>query len=222
MKQTNLYQSNILTVITWTLVYLLVCGIIPTIIDIIIKNVVNIQFSSIVNLVLTAVLNFLFIYILIKNYNIKINLFNNVSLINILFAIACSILFFLVLDKCLDPFFDSLFIESAIEYQQSINSLKEIPIISFFQICLIAPIIEETFIRGCILNSLKNKYGVAIAILISSIIFAVLHFNFVQTISALICGIVLGLLYIKTNSLFCYILTHFIYNTISFFTIIMG
>lgn len=222
MKQTNLYQSNILTVITWTLVYLLVCGIIPTTIDILIKNVVNIQILSIVNLVLTTVLNFLFIYVLIKKYNIKINLFNNVSLINILFAIACSILFFLVLDKCLDPFFDSLFIDSAIEYQQSINSLKEIPIISFFQICLIAPIIEETFIRGCILNSLKNKYGVAIAILISSIIFAVLHFNFVQTISALICGIVLGLLYIKTNSLFCCILTHFIYNTISFFTIIMG
>ena len=52
------------------------------------------------------------------------------------------------------------------------------------------------------------------------ILVALLHFNMVQTLSALICGIVLGLLYIRTDSLICCIAAHAGYNMISFFTMI--
>lgn len=219
-KNDSYCEVNLFTVSAWVLIYLGVCGIIPTAIDIIIRDSVNIEISNLINLSLISFLNAIFIYSLIKKYKIKPNLLNNLSLINVLLSISLSLLFFIILDKCLDPFFDSLFTQSAIEYHASIESLKISPIISFIQICLVAPIAEETFMRGCILNCLKSK-GIVIALLVSSILFAILHFNFVQTISALICGFALGLLYIKTDCLLCCILTHFLYNTISFFTTVI-
>ena len=75
--------------------------------------------------------------------------------------------------------------------------------------------------RGFLLSGLALKYGKVIALFVSSMLFAVLHFNMVQTLSALICGIVLGLLYLHTGSIFCCILTHVGYNLISYVTIIL-
>ena len=43
----------------------------------------------------------------------------------------------------------------------------------------------------------------------------------VQTLSAMICGIVLGLLYIRTGSIICCITAHAGYNMISYFTTIL-
>lgn len=50
---------------------------------------------------------------------------------------------------------------------------------------------------------------------ISAVLFALLHFNMAQTLSALVCGLVLGLLYLRTGSLFCCVITHMGYNLIS-------
>ncbi|ALU35546.1 CAAX amino terminal protease self- immunity [Clostridium ljungdahlii DSM 13528] len=60
-----------------------------------------------------------------------------------------------------------------------------------------------------------------IALLISAVLFAVLHFNMVQTISAFICGIILGILFIKTDSILSCILAHSGYNLILFAMMIM-
>lgn len=62
--------------------------------------------------------------------------------------------------------------------------------------------------------------GIILALLVSAILFALLHFNMIQTLSALICGLVLGILYIFTGSLFICILAHALYNAISYFTTI--
>lgn len=70
--------------------------------------------------------------------------------------------------------------------------------------------------RGVVLGGLKNSYGTVTALLISAMLFACLHFNMVQTLSAFVCGIVLGLLYIKTSSIFCCMIAHGGYNLISY------
>ena len=75
--------------------------------------------------------------------------------------------------------------------------------------------------RGFLLNGLAINYGKLIALFVSSMLFALLHFNMVQTLSAFICGIVLGLLYLYTDSIFCCILTHVGYNLISYVTMIL-
>ena len=159
-----------------------------------------------------------FICLLKSKY--KINILSNVTLIGILLAVFCAVLFFLLLDKCLDPIFESVFPQSEQDYQETIQSLIKSPITSLLHVCIIAPIIEETLMRGFALGGLKNTYGIIEALLLSALFFALLHFNMVQTLSAFVCGIILGLLYIKTNSILCCIIAHCGYNLISYFTMI--
>lgn len=208
-------------VIAWIAIYLIVCGIIPTALDMIIWRVLNKEISAWLNLLTMIALNSIFLRTLIMRYQLKVSIFSNISLKGVLLACACSVLFFILLDKIIDPFIDSIFVTSAEEYRRTIELLRQFPIVSFIRVCLLAPVVEEILIRGCILDSLQNKYGLIFALVISTLLFAILHFNFVQTISAVICGLILGLLYINTGSLFICILAHSLYNTISYFTSVL-
>ncbi|MDE7416983.1 MAG: CPBP family intramembrane metalloprotease [Lachnospiraceae bacterium] len=175
-------------------------------------------YSEWINIIVIMLCAVGFICLLKSKY--EINLLSNVTPMGILLAIFCSILFFLLLDKCLDPIFESVFPQSEQDYQETIQSLIKSPITSLLQVCIIAPIIEEILMRGFVLGGLKNTYGVMGALFISALFFAILHFNMVQTLSAFVCGIILGLLYIKTNSIPCCIIAHCGYNFISYVAMI--
>ena len=105
-------------------------------------------------------------------------------------------------------------------YQETLGHLREAPVLSFIQVCILAPVMEEILMRGFLLGGLSANYGRLAALLISSALFALLHFNMVQTLSAFICGILLGLLYIHTDSVILCIAAHAGYNMISYFTAI--
>lgn len=68
---------------------------------------------------------------------------------------------------------------------------------------------------------MKHSISLPTGLFLSSILFALLHFNMVQTLSAFVCGFVLGLLYLNTNSLFCCILAHTGYNLLAYITTIL-
>jgi len=210
---------SIETAIMWIISYLVICGIVPAILNRLIFRYANKELAAWLNLSTLVILNYVFICKLKDKYQLKIQIFSNLSLKGILLAVGCSILFYLLLDKFFDPIFDGIFSSSAEAYKNNIGQLRQFPFVNFIRICLIAPLAEEILIRGFILEGLKKNYSVFTALLISSLLFAVLHFNFVQTLSALICGLILGLLYINTKSLFSCILAHFLYNTISYLVI---
>ena len=159
-----------------------------------------------------------FICLLKSKY--EINLLSNFTPMGIFLAVFCSVLFFLLLDKCLDPVFESFFSQSEQDYRETIQRLVKSPVTSLIQVCIIAPVVEEILMRGFVLGGLKNTYGVVGALFISALFFSILHFNMVQTLSAFVCGIILGLLYIKTNSIPCCIIAHCGYNLISYVTMI--
>ena len=92
---------------------------------------------------------------------------------------------------------------------KNMNIIAEIFMLSY--LIFIAPILEELIFRGLILNSLKI-YGKWFAIIISSILFGILHINFIQTFNAFVMGIILGTIAIKTNSLIPSILIHILNN----------
>lgn len=162
-----------------------------------------------------------FLFLLTKKNNFKIDLLVNISFQGILLALVCAGLFYFILDKGLDPIFEKIFPASEESYQQILQSLSLTPIISFLQVCILAPIIEEILMRGFLLGGLLLNYGKTVSLLISALLFALLHFNMVQTLSAFICGMVLGLLYLHTGSIFCCILAHIGYNLISYITMIV-
>ena len=162
-----------------------------------------------------------FLFLLTRENNYKINLLGNISFQGIILSLICTGLFYFILDKGLDPIFEQIFPASEESYHQILESLSSAPVISFLQVCILAPIIEEILMRGFLLGGLSLNYGKTVALFISALLFALLHFNMVQTLSAFICGIVLGLLYLHTGSIFCCILAHIGYNLISYITIIV-
>lgn len=190
-----------------------------TFLDVAVWRKVLPEYSNVINTVTIILCVFVFLVFLMKT-GYQIRLLSNITLKGILLAIGCSILFFLVMDKGLDPILENIFPQSEESYQETVQSLLQSPFTSLLQVCVIAPFIEEILMRGVVLGGLKNTYGVTVALFLSSILFAALHFNMVQTLSALVCGIVLGLLYVKTNSIFCCIIAHCGYNLISYIGIL--
>ncbi len=95
--------------------------------------------------------------------------------------------------------------------RMSLDPFTMILMTSFF-----APILEEILFRGIIQKGLINK-GVspAKAIIISAIVFGVVHGNPWQFMGAAILGSVMGLVYYKTKTLLLPILLHTFNNLIS-------
>ena len=87
-------------------------------------------------------------------------------------------------------------------------------ILLFIQTIIIAPLAEECFFRGLILRSLA-KYHKAFAIIISALLFGMMHLNFAQGIPAFFAGIILAYASIKYNSLLLPILVHALNNALS-------
>lgn len=170
--------------------------------------------SAWLNVIAFTVCAAVFIGRLRRGYPLR--LLSGVTPMGVLSAVSCSVLFFLLLDRCLDPIFESVFPQSAQDYQEAMQSLIQSPMPSLVRVCVISPVIEEIIMRGFVLGGLKNRYGVITAWLVSALLFAVLHFNMVQTLSAFVCGLILGLLYIKTGSIPCCVIAHAGYNFISF------
>ncbi|MBO1910394.1 CPBP family intramembrane metalloprotease, partial [Microvirga sp. 3-52] len=79
-------------------------------------------------------------------------------------------------------------------------------------ITILAPIVEEFFFRGVILQRLIKKSSVWGGILISSILFGILH---ADIIGAFIFGVITALLVIRTGNLLIPILLHMLNNTLA-------
>ena len=80
---------------------------------------------------------------------------------------------------------------------------------------IMAPIMEELMIRGLSLNKLLSGTKKWTAIIVSSIIFGVIHMNLLQGLNAIVLGIVLALVFIKTRSIIACMLCHAANNLLS-------
>ena len=80
--------------------------------------------------------------------------------------------------------------------------------------CLVIPILEELLLRGIIAGQLYLWYGTFISVFLSSIFFGILHNNIVQFIYAVVVGIGLGLMYVKTKRLSLCFICHCLINLI--------
>ena len=101
--------------------------------------------------------------------------------------------------------------------------LKSLPIIllSVLKIAIIPAFVEEFAVRGVVMQSLK-KYGDWFAILMSALVFALMHGNMVQIPFAFIAGIAIGYATMVTGSLWTGILIHFGNNFLSLMLQVMG
>ncbi len=83
--------------------------------------------------------------------------------------------------------------------------------LSFILLVGIAPIVEEILFRGLLLRRWIEKWGVARAIILSSIIFSALH---ADPIGAFAFGVGMCILYLRTQSLYVPIVCHVVNNLV--------
>ncbi|WP_205410172.1 CPBP family intramembrane glutamic endopeptidase [Acetivibrio cellulolyticus] len=87
--------------------------------------------------------------------------------------------------------------------------------VTFLAVGILAPIMEEIIFRGFILNELRKIMPAAAAIIVQAVLFGVIHFNIVQSSYAFVTGVVLGIVFVATKSLFAPIIIHLSFNTLN-------
>jgi len=80
--------------------------------------------------------------------------------------------------------------------------------------CIGAPLTEEFLFRGVMLKSL-SKYGVPFAVMLSSLLFGLIHGNIFQTPFAIVDGVILAYLAVRSGSIWPSVIVHFCVNTFS-------
>lgn len=90
------------------------------------------------------------------------------------------------------------------------------------QVGLFAPFVEELFFRGLMYNALKKQINIPVAVVVSSVVFALLHGELMHIIPIACLGFLLAYVYEKTNSLFAAVFVHSIHNlATTFFALLL-
>lgn len=93
-------------------------------------------------------------------------------------------------------------------------------VIVYLYICLLGPVLEELIFRGVLLEGLR-KYGNTFGIIMSSVLFGLMHQNFSQCIPAICMGIVWAYMAVKFDSILPSTLLHIINNSMSAILLIL-
>ena len=93
-------------------------------------------------------------------------------------------------------------------------------ILIYLYICLIGPIMEELIFRGVILEGLR-KYGNTFAVIMSALLFGLMHQRFAQCLPAVVIGVVFAVYVVRTGSLLPGIFVHIVNNTLSAIAMVM-
>ncbi|MBR0415022.1 MAG: CPBP family intramembrane metalloprotease [Clostridia bacterium] len=113
----------------------------------------------------------------------------------------------------------TLFESFGLELSQQSDSLAKPQtafalVISLVSTAVMPALLEEFAIRGVILQPAR-KYGMAFAIISSSVIFGVMHGNLIQAPFAFMVGVCFAFLAIKCDSLWIGVILHFLNNGFS-------
>lgn len=89
--------------------------------------------------------------------------------------------------------------------------------LAFFTLVIVAPFAEETLFRGYLLGKLRKYVPVWAAVLITSLLFGIVHFEWNVSVDVFALSIVLCILRIQTGRLAPSIVLHMIKNGIAFY-----
>lgn len=89
-------------------------------------------------------------------------------------------------------------------------------------VVVLAPVLEELLCRGILLESLRARYGVVTALWASSLFFAAIHLHITLALNALVLGMILGFIYLRTDSLYATILLHGFHNALALTLMLFG
>ncbi|MFC9418715.1 lysostaphin resistance A-like protein [Bacillus mobilis] len=86
--------------------------------------------------------------------------------------------------------------------------------VALISIVLLAPLVEEFVFRYAAINILTRRFTQTWSILISSLFFSIMHFDFPFIFGYFLIGLVLAMVYVRTNRLLVSFFVHAIMNLI--------
>lgn len=113
-----------------------------------------------------------------------------------------------------DSIENSIMIHNSAEYYSEIFSGFGI-IMMIINLVVIAPISEEIALRGIVFTRIEKTTNPIIAMLVSSILFGIMHLmagGIILVVGSFIMGALFGLVFYKTNSLFVCFIAHAVAN----------
>ncbi len=94
------------------------------------------------------------------------------------------------------------------------NGVQSKPLLAamLFVACVLAPLNEELLFRGAIFRFCRQRFGRAMALLISGVLFGALHGNWASLVPLAVLGAVLALAYERTGDIRVPIVAHGLFN----------
>ena len=89
-------------------------------------------------------------------------------------------------------------------------------LLALIGIVILPPVVEEITFRGILLERFAVKWRVGVAVIVSAVCFGILH---ADPMGAGMFGVVTGLLYLRTGSLWPGIIIHFVNNLVAIISI---
>ncbi|MBL1293802.1 MAG: CPBP family intramembrane metalloprotease [Thiotrichales bacterium] len=87
-------------------------------------------------------------------------------------------------------------------------------VLSFISLVILAPVVEELAFRGILLHRWTEKWGVMKAILLSSLLFGIMH---PDPLGAMAFGVAMSILYLQTQTLWVPMICHALNNIVAWF-----
>lgn len=111
------------------------------------------------------------------------------------------------------------FIKSSLEYltASSGNRSAAAFTITILVAGILGPVTEELIYRGVIFRFLERRVNSIYALIVSSLLFGIVHMSFVQSVYAGIMGLIAGIVYMKTRKLIWPVIIHITINTLASF-----
>ena len=91
------------------------------------------------------------------------------------------------------------------------------PLVSFTLTVIIAPVTEELMFRGALFNSITRFLNKPMAVIITSLMFAIAHIDPVQMGYAFVLGVMLSFIRAETGKIYPCIAMHFAFNLMNYF-----
>lgn len=101
-----------------------------------------------------------------------------------------------------------------VEIYEQISSItsNENILLTLISVCVLVPIAEELVFRGLVLSEFRRVMPDWLGVVVTAVIFGIAHMNPIQSVYAAVCGVMFGLVYIWTESIYQSIFMHIVFN----------
>jgi len=105
-------------------------------------------------------------------------------------------------------------ISKELEFLVRLSRFSDLPIYLFYALALsVGPAIsEELAFRGVILQGLRSRLGALSAVIVTSVLFGVIHIDILQGLGAIVIGLYLGYLTVRSGSILPAMVAHGVNN----------